>query len=72
MFAKHGYFKEYYQDKKFIGSISNVEQDRETLGFFGAKKETLVADVKLTNKRILKAGTIVETQLHLICGTKNK
>jgi hypothetical protein len=66
-FEQIGYFKEYYQNGKFIGCITNVEKDREQIGYYGKKSETLESDL-IVNKKKLKKGSIVETMLYPLCG----
>ena len=67
MFNTFGFFKEYYINNKFIGSIK-CEKDRDAFGFFGKKYEILTQDIKLSNNRIIKKGTNVETMLFNFCG----
>ena len=67
MFNTFGFFKEYYINNKFIGTIK-CEKDRDVLGFFGKKYEILTQDIKLSNNRIIKKGTKVETMLFNFCG----
>lgn len=62
-----GYFKDFYANGKYLGSQSNVEKDRETLGYYGRKKEVLNEDLKL-KKKTIKKGTEVITELQVICG----
>jgi hypothetical protein len=66
-FEQIGYFKEYYQNDKFIGCITNVEKDREKIGYYGKKSETLQSDL-IVNKKKLKKGSIVETMIYPLCG----
>jgi hypothetical protein len=70
-FEQIGYFKEYYQNGKFIGCITNVEKDREQIGYYGKKSETLESDL-IVNKKKLKKGSIVETMLYPLCGNNIK
>jgi hypothetical protein len=70
-FNKLGYFKEYYYNGKFIGCITNVEMDREKIGFYGKKKELLEFDIVI-NKIKLKKGFIVETMIYPLCGKNIK
>jgi hypothetical protein len=70
-FEQIGYFKEYYQNGKFVGCITNVEMDREKIGYYGRKSETLENDL-IVNKKKLKKGTIVETMIYPLCGNEKK
>lgn len=67
-FEQHGYFKEYYIDGKFIGVVNDVEKDRLILGFFGQQLSITKKDILLSNKKKIKKGTIVQTQLHYLNG----
>jgi len=67
MFNTFGFFKEYYINNKFIGTIK-CEKDRDIFGFFGKKYELLNNDLKLSNNRIIKKGIKVETMLFNFCG----
>jgi hypothetical protein len=70
-FEQIGYFKEYYQNGKFIGCITNIEKDREQIGYYGKKSETLEIDL-IVNKKKLKKGSIVETMIYPLCGNEKK
>lgn len=72
-FQTLGFFKEIYANGKFIGCINNVEKDRDTFGYYGKQTETLTNDLVTSNKRKVKAGTTITTQLFPLCGkvTKN-
>ena len=67
MFNTFGFFKEYYINNKFIGTIK-CEKDRDLLGFFGKKYEILTQDIKLSNNRTIKKGLKAETMLFNFCG----
>ena len=68
-FENIGYFKEYYQDNKFIGCITNVQKDREQIGYYGKKIEILENDIFIGKKK-LKKGSEVYTMLYPLCGNK--
>jgi len=67
MFEHLGYFKEYYIDGKFIGSI-NCEKDREIIGYDGRRIETTTEEIVLSNKKKIKKGTEVKTFLYPLNG----
>ena len=67
IFETKGFFKDYFLDGKFIGSLMNVEKDRDVFGYYGRKKEILTENIKFKNKT-LKKGTTVTTELQVICG----
>lgn len=66
-FEDLGFYKEYYVNGKFIG-FAKCEKDREVFGYYGKKDEVLAADIVLQNKKRIKAGTAVVTQLFPLCG----
>lgn len=70
IFEDLGYFKEYYANNKFIGFINHVEKDREVFGYFGRRTEVLDKDITLDNKRKLRKGTEVVTQLQHLSGRR--
>ena len=67
MFEIVGYFKEFYVNKKFIGSIK-CEKDRDDYGYKGRIKEILQVDLICDNRKKIKAGTEVYTYLYPLCG----
>lgn len=67
MFEHLGFFKEYYVDNKFIGSV-HCEKDRETIGYVGRETEAVLTKVVCTNGKIIKEGTIAVTMLYPLCG----
>lgn len=67
-FENLGYFKDYYVNKKFIGSKDYVEKDRDVFGYNGRKTERLTEDVVFKNGRKIKAGTEAVTELHILSG----
>lgn len=69
-FEFKGYFKDFYIDNKYVGSINHVEKDREVYGYNGRKSELLNKDIILTNKKVLKSGTKVVSELQILCGKK--
>ena len=62
-----GYFKEYYIDKKFIGTL-DCKKDSDVFGYYSKKKVTLDEDVILDNKKKLKKGQEVYTMLFPLNG----
>jgi hypothetical protein len=70
-FQEIGFYKEYYQNGKFVGCVTNVEKDREKIGFYGKKSETLENDL-IVNKKKLKKGTVIETMIYPLCGKEKK
>jgi len=67
MFKHLGYFKEYYINNKFIGTI-NCEMDREIIGYHGRKNEVLLDKIKLDNGKSIKKNIQVLTILYPLCG----
>lgn len=72
IFEINGYFKDYYVDGKFIGN-ERCEKDRDVFGYEGRKKEILQEDKILgKSKKKIKKGTLVITELQIICGRVKK
>jgi len=63
-----GYTLDYYVDGKYMGNINTNKRDRDTLSWFGRTTTTLECDVVLNNKKRVKKGTIVTTELNPLCG----
>ena len=70
MFKQEGYFKEYWIDGKYIGTVNRVEKDRDIMGFYGRKEEITTEIIMLSNKKIIKPNTKVTTQIEILCGKK--
>lgn len=68
VFEIKGYTIDYYVNGKTIGSIRVEKPDRELFGYEGKIITTLTEDVTLSNKRIIKKGTVVLTECMPICG----
>lgn len=69
MFELIGYYKEYWIENKFLGTLS-CEKDRDEIGYAGRKKEILSEQIVLQNKRKIKAGTEVMTYLYPLNGKR--
>jgi len=67
MFEHLGYFKEYWVNKKFIGTIP-CEDDGREVGYAGRKKEILTEDIMLSRGKKIKKGTEVVTAIYPLCG----
>lgn len=72
IFEISSYAKDYIFKGKIVGTEIIKIQDREQFGYPGKITETLSEDVKLTNGKILKKGTIVDTEITPICGRAKK
>ena len=68
VFEVFGFAKEFYQDNKLIGSVRMDTPDREVMGYMGRTDEKLPVSVYLDNKKTIKAGSLVTTQLLPLCG----
>jgi len=68
-FEDLGYFKEYYINGKYIGSI-RCKKDREVMGYYGSANEVTNDLILLDNKKRIKPGVIVRTILYNLCGKK--
>lgn len=69
MFKQFGYYKEYYINNKYIGSII-CEKDRDIIGYNGKITENIQTTIKLDNNKVIKANSIVDTFLYPLCGRK--
>ena len=67
MFEELGFFKEYYVNNKFMGTII-ADKDRDIIGYNGRTKEVLKEMVQLDNKKKIKANIEVMTMLYPLCG----
>lgn len=67
MFKELGYYKEYYINNKYIGSVK-CEKDRETIGYSGKINEATTSNITLDNKKVIKSNTEVTTLLYPLCG----
>lgn len=70
MFETLGYYKEYYIDSKFIGTIRCELGERE-IGYNGRLGEVVFEKMKLDNGKIIKPNTIVTTIIYPLCGKNN-
>lgn len=66
-FQNLGYFKEYYIDGKYIGSIS-CEIGERSIGYDGRLNEWVTEKVRLDNNRVIKKDTLVTTIIYPLCG----
>lgn len=72
MFSTIGYAVDYIVNGKYKGSVTLEQPDRETFGYLGRKTETLTEDIQLSNKRKIKKGTLVTTELFPLNGRNRK
>lgn len=70
IFEHIGYSLDYFIENKFMGSIKIEEPDREVCGYSGRKIETLSKNITLSNKKVLKKGTEVKTELVQLYGKR--
>lgn len=68
MFENKGFYKDYYLNDKFIGS-QKAEKDRETMGYYGRKKETTTKPIIFSKSKKIKQGIEVTTELNMLCGS---
>lgn len=72
LFKHIGYSLDYYLYKggvgKFVGYTVIDEPDREVFGYAGRIREILKDDVLLTNKKVIKKGSEVVTELSPLVG----
>jgi len=67
MFSNFGYYKEYYLNGKYIGSIK-TDKDRDVIGYNGRLNENIETIIILDNKKKLKSNTTYQTILYPLCG----
>jgi hypothetical protein len=67
MFETIGYFKEYYIDRKFIGTLKCELGERE-IGYNGRLGEVVFEKLRLDNGKVIKANTVVTTIVFPLCG----
>jgi len=67
-FEHIGYSVDYFIENKYVGSTKVQEPDREVCGYQGRRIEILKNDVTLLNKKQLKKGVEVKTELVPLCG----
>jgi hypothetical protein len=67
IFDIKGYSKDIYVNGKYVGSINMDQPDRETYGYFGRRTETISDDI-IVNKKKIKKGQQIVTELQKICG----
>ena len=70
IFEHIGYSLDYFVENKFVGSIKVEQPDREVSGYSGRKTEILTSNIKLSNKKVLKKGTEVKTELVQLYGKR--
>ena len=70
-FEQLGFFKEYYLNGKFFGSLNIETPDRNTIGYNGRRDEILNETLTF-NKGRIKAGTTVQTIIYPLCGRLKK
>ena len=71
IFEDLGFFKEYYVNGRFFGTIK-CERDREEIGYNGRTEEVLTETVILDNKKRLIAGIRVATVIYPMTGKFNQ
>ena len=67
IFEDLGYNIDYYINRKYIGSKTITEPDRDKTGYEGRREEALKEDIILKGKKY-KKGTIVLTECVPLCG----
>ena len=69
MFEIIGYTKDYYYNNKYVGSVKIDSPDRDQFGYYGRTEEVLEQDT-IINKKKLKKGSVVKTELNKLCGKR--
>lgn len=68
IFEIFGYSKDYYIGNKYMGSITLNEPDRQVFSYGGRQVAILEEDIVFKNKKRIKKGTEVMTELIPLCG----
>ena len=68
IFEIKGFFKTFFVKRKLIGVLILQVPDRDIFGYAGITYETLEEPITLSNGKVLKKGTYVETELNPVCG----
>jgi len=68
VFNQIGFSKDYYHNGKYIGSERVQDQDRTEFGYAGRKTEVLSETKVFRNKKKIKAGETVVTELFPLNG----
>ena len=63
-----GWFKDYYLDGKYMGSVNIEHPDREVTGYNGRMVEVIQQTIKTNTKKTLKVGMVVKTEIYPLCG----
>jgi hypothetical protein len=66
-FEIFGYYKEYYFNGVYFGSIPLEKPDRDIIGYVGRRSEILTEDLRFSKGRI-KKGLEVQTIMYPLCG----
>lgn len=72
MFETIGFSIDYFVGLKFVGYVLIDKPDREQNGYAGRKIEVLDEDVVCTNKKRIKAGTLVKSEQVQLYGKLTK
>lgn len=67
-FETIGWSKDVFYNGKYYGCITMDNPDRETIGYYGRRNETLTEDLKFKNKPIIRKGSVIMTQIHPLNG----
>jgi len=72
LFKTYGYFKDYYLNGKYMGSVNTQDKDRDVMGYTGRKTEVTTNDIIFHNNKRIPKGSTVVTELQVLCGRVKK
>jgi hypothetical protein len=67
MFEELGFYKEYYINGKFIGTINTINDGR-IIGWEGRNIENITEQIILSNKKKIKVGQTATTIIYPLSG----
>ncbi len=70
IFKDLGFFREYFVNGKFIGTVLIDKPDRDIIGYYGRIDATATENIKLQSNKIIKKGTNYYTRIYPLCGEK--
>lgn len=68
MFSVEGYSKDWWVGGKYTGSTTIEKMDRKEFGYYGRENHTTEKEIVLNNKRKIRKGIKVMTELFPING----
>jgi len=70
VFTDIGFFIEYHQNGKFIGTTLIDKNERENIGYYSRVDSIAEEDILLKNNKKIKKGSKYHTYIYPLCGKK--